>query len=131
MTQRVSVEEYRNRLAAGSKRTRRSKHNNCKVQCDGHTFDSKAEMRRYLDLKLLRYRGLITDLVLQPSYSIDTGIYTADFRYIDAAGMTHVCDVKGHATEACKLRLKLMAKLGVLVELVTKKSHPQLWKKGG
>jgi hypothetical protein len=126
---RISVEEYRSRLAAGSKRTRHSKHNNAKVECDGNVFDSKAEMRRYLDLRILQRAGKIHDLVLQPSYSIETGIYTADFRYIDTMGVTHVEDVKGHATEACKLRLKLMAKLGVLVELLTEKSHPHLWRK--
>jgi len=129
MTQRISVEEYRTRLAAGSKRTRKSKHNNTKVECDGHTFDSKAEMRRYLDLRILQRAGKIRDLVLQPSYSIDTGIYTADFRYVDAERRRIVVeDVKGHATDACKLRLKLMAKLGVLVELVTEQSHPQYWR---
>jgi hypothetical protein len=126
---RISVEEYRSRLAAGSKRTRKSKHNNTKVECDGHVFDSKAEMRRYLDLRILQRAGKIHDLVLQPSYSIETGIYTADFRYIDTMGVTHVEDVKGHATEACKLRLKLMAKLGVLVELLTEQSHPQYWRR--
>jgi hypothetical protein len=128
MTQRISVEEYRSRLAAGSKRSRKSKHNNCKVECDGYTFDSKAEMRRYLDLRILQRAGKIRDLVLQPSYSIDTGIYTADFRYVDASGVVHVEDVKGMRTDACNLRLKLMAKLGVLVELVTEQSHPQYWR---
>lgn len=123
---RISVEEYRS-LINGSK-SKRSKHNNHKVECDGHVFDSKAEMRRYLDLKLLQRAGRIRDLVLQPAYAIEIGIYTADFRYIDAQGVTHVEDVKGHATEACKLRLKLMARLGVLVELLTQESHPQYWR---
>lgn len=123
---RISVEEYLANVR-GSK-SKRTKHNNRKVECDGHLFDSQAEMRRYLDLRLLLLAGKISDLVLQPSYSIEIGIYTADFRYIDAQGVTHVEDVKGHATEACKVRLKLMAKLGVLVELITQESHPQYWR---
>lgn len=127
MTRHISIEDYR---AAMAKPAARSKYGAKKVICDGHTFDSHAEMRRYQELKLLQHAGKIRDLVLQPSYSIETGIYTADFRYADAQGVTRVEDVKGVATEACRMRLKLMAKLCVLVELVTKKSHPQYWRNG-
>lgn len=123
---RISTEDYL-AMVKGPK-SKRSKLGARKCQCDGHVFDSQAEMRRYLDLRLLQRAGKIRDLVLQPSYSIETGIYTADFRYVDAQGRLHIEDVKGHPTEACRMRLKLMAKLGRLVELITKRSHPQYWK---
>ncbi len=126
---RISVADYLAMIGKGQKSSKGSKHNAKRVQCDGHTFDSKAEMRRYRHLALLQRAGRIHDLVLQPSYSIESGIYTADFRYTDSAGVVHVEDVKGYATDACKVRLRLMAKLGVLVELITEKSHPQCWRK--
>ncbi|MGP1455872.1 MAG: DUF1064 domain-containing protein [Treponema sp.] len=35
---------------------------------DGITFDSMAEMNRYLELKQLERAGIITDLELQPKF---------------------------------------------------------------
>ena len=35
---------------------------------DGITFDSLAEMNRYLELKMLEKAGIITDLELQPKF---------------------------------------------------------------
>lgn len=67
----------------------------------GHTFDSKAEMQRYLELRLLRRAGVIRDLELQVRIPIILGgvevrypptprnkkgrqmVYVADFRYMD------------------------------------------------
>ena len=35
---------------------------------DGITFDSMAEMNRYMELKMLERAGIITDLELQPKF---------------------------------------------------------------
>lgn len=84
-----------------------------KCVVDGHKFPSKAEGLRYAQLAQLQRAGLIRELKLQPRfplYSCDLAgqrvpirigkrnqiaAYVADFSYIDAAGKTHVEDVKG------------------------------------
>ena len=47
---------------------RRAKYGNTKVKVDGITFDSKAEARRYGELKLLERAGEITSMELQPTF---------------------------------------------------------------
>jgi len=56
---------------------------------DGITFDSKGEMKRYLDLKLAQKAGEIKDLQLQYEFPVQIDgkhycTYTADFSYIEA-----------------------------------------------
>ena len=48
---------------------------------DGITFDSKAEMQRYAELKLLRQSGRVIQFIPQtPSFRLPGGVkYTADF----------------------------------------------------
>jgi hypothetical protein len=41
-----------------------------KTELDGYIFDSKAEARRYSELKLLEVAGKISNLQLQPKYPI-------------------------------------------------------------
>ena len=85
----------------------KNKYNNVKiVDGDGNSFDSKKELRRWNELKLMEKGGEITSLdrqqkfVLIPSQNID-GIkerecsYIADFVYVDKNGMKIVEDVKG------------------------------------
>ena len=48
----------------------RSKYGNQKVALDGHTFDSRAEARRYQELHLLLAAGEITDLVVHPRFAL-------------------------------------------------------------
>ena len=84
---------------------------------DGHTFASKAEAKRYSELKLLEKAGKIEGLELQPVYVLHAplttgtirgalkaaagelpviGKYIADFRYHDlTTGALCVDDVKG------------------------------------
>lgn len=90
---------------------------------DGIRFDSKAEARRYAELKLLERAGAITELRLQPRYTlldkytngkgkrIRAITYTADFEYREK-GKTIVEDVKSPAskTQAYQLRKKLFEK---------------------
>lgn len=89
--------------------------------CDGVVFDSKAEMLRYQELRLLEAAGRIGKLELQPAYVLIRpftlpsgerfrGIrYVADFRYIEGRpGVEIVEDVKGHRTEAYRIKRVLL-----------------------
>ena len=82
---------------------------------DGITFDSMAEMNRYMELKMLERAGIITDLELQPKFLLipktEKGgravYYIADFKYVKD-GKTIYEDVKGVQTTVCKLKKKLL-----------------------
>ena len=92
---------------------------------DGIRFASKAEARRYQQLKLLERAGEIRKLVLQPRFKIRIGgifvcTYVADFTYWDVRKERHVTeDVKGMATREYKIKKKLMdAVLGIEIQEV-------------
>ena len=92
---------------------RRSKYGNVKVKADGYTFDSKAEYRRYQELKLLEKAKEIFYLEVHPKWKINingTKIceYEADFCYQDANDDPHVEDTKGVRTAVYRLKKKLM-----------------------
>jgi len=99
-----------------------SKYRNRKTTIDGITFDSKAEARRYAELKLLERAGEIKDLELQPKYRLLDGFkkngktyrpidYIADFRYYDVKlGRMVVEDVKGKRTDVFNIKKKLFEK---------------------
>ena len=102
------------------KRMVRSKYGNHKIEIDGIVFDSKAEGKRYLELKELEKLGAIIDLELQPEFELQpayTGrdgkrvrpiTYIGDFRYIETqTGAIVVEDVKGHQTKEYRLKKKL------------------------
>ena len=90
-----------------------------KCEWDGEVFDSKKELQRYKELKLLEKAGEIQNLrrqvkyVLIPTQRIDGKIverevaYKADFVY-EANGETVVEDVKGFRTADYKLKRKMM-----------------------
>lgn len=96
---------------------------------DGHRFDSRAEARRYAELRLLERAGEIADLELQPAYplvvnGVKVATYRADFRYRDVAtGAVAVEDVKGgRATVTPVYRLKrrlVLALYGIEIKEVT------------
>lgn len=97
---------------------RRHKHNAQKTIVDNITFASKAEARRYQELKLLLNAGEITDLILQPSFELQAKFtdrtgkrhraikYVADFLYKEN-GHAVVEEVKGHETPVWLLKQKL------------------------
>tara|TARA_R110002020_G_C16263217_1_gene770632 strand:- start:1208 stop:1519 length:312 start_codon:yes stop_codon:yes gene_type:complete len=90
----------------------RNKYRAVKTVVDGIKFDSKAEARRYSNLKILEGVGDISDLELQPRYDlvingIKVGFYKADFRYIQD-GDTIVEDVKGMKTPIYNLKKKMI-----------------------
>jgi hypothetical protein len=76
-----------------------SKYGNVRTELDGHTFDSKAEARRYTELKQLVRAGEIAGFGIQPSFVIARGArYIADFIVWDNDGNHWVEDVKSPAT---------------------------------
>jgi hypothetical protein len=105
-----------------SARQVRSKYGAVKTQIDGHTFASKAEAKRYAQLKELERLGEIDSLELQPRYELAPGVkfsdaaratpalrYVADFRYRDHLGRLVVEDVKGGpVTEGYRIKKHLM-----------------------
>jgi len=105
---------------------KRNKYNAVKVEEDGYKFDSKAEWRRYCELKLLKAAGEIRNLNVHPTYdlvvnNIHIGKYTPDFEYRTKEGRPVVEDVKSKATLTAdsRLRIKLFfAIYGTKVDLI-------------
>lgn len=125
-----------------------TKYNATKVTIDGHTFDSKHEANRYLELKLLVRAGQIRDLELQKEFVLIPNqyitqerygkngrrlkdkqilleqkcVYRADFVYVDCTtGMTIVEDTKSIATRTPEYIIKrklMLAKYGIRIREV-------------
>ena len=97
----------------------KNKYHAKKCEWDGEVFDSKKELQRYKELKLLEKAGEIQNLrrqvkyVLIPSQRIDGKVverevaYNADFVY-EADGETVVEDVKGVKTKDYIIKRKMM-----------------------
>ena len=94
-----------------------SKYGASKTVVDGITFDSKKEASRYRELLHLQSAGLITDLRLQPTYTLQPAFrrhgkairaitYRADFEYRED-GLLVAEDVKGYQTPEFRLKAKL------------------------
>lgn len=102
---RWSGKQYNAYMARGRKA---SKYNNKKTEVDGHVFDSKAEARRYNELKLLQAAGEIIGFTIQPSFLLEEGIrYRPDFMICGKDGQIWVEDVKGVETKDFKIKKKL------------------------
>ena len=103
----ITAEEY---LALPQQAPR--KYRNVPTVVDGITFDSKAEARRFSELKLMLAAGEIAYIRRQPTYALTVnGIhiakYVADFQYFDVATETTVVeDTKSPATKTPVYRLK-------------------------
>ena len=102
------------------------------------TFDSEKERDYYLLLKIREKKGEIRDIqrqvsiTIQPSFELPNGekiraiTYRADFVYYDILPISkeqhiwprHVVDVKGYKTEIYKLKKKLLAYRGIIIEEV-------------
>ena len=98
------------------------------------TFDSNKELSYYLLLKDRVKKGEIFDLkrqevlVIQPAFTDNSGVkhraitYKADFTYKVACKpygyIKHYIDVKGFKTEIYKLKKKLLAYKGFIIEEV-------------
>ena len=84
------------------KHGRGNKYRAIKTEVDGIKFDSKAEARRYGQLKVLKNTGVIWDLELQPKFPVVVEgkkicTYKADFSYTED-GVKVVEDVKSPIT---------------------------------
>jgi hypothetical protein len=84
-------------------RSKQRKYRNQPVFYEGIRFDSKLEMRRYTQLRLLEKVGQIADLETQVRIPLHThgqriGYYVADFRYKMGAEVV-VEDTKSAATK--------------------------------
>ncbi len=96
---------------------RPSKYGNKFTIVDGIRFDSKAEAKRWGELKLLERANQISDLERQYRFKLAIGeqliaTYVADFRYFDRAKSEWVVeDVKGVRTAEFKIKAKLMKAL--------------------
>lgn len=93
----------------------RSKFGAVKTEIDGITFASKAEAKRYGELKLLQRAGLIRDLEVQPKFpliinGVTVATYIADFAYFEGDARV-VEDVKGVRTPVYILKRKLVEAL--------------------
>ena len=101
-----------------------NKYHAVKATYDGLVFDSKLELNRYMELKLLERAGKITGLQRQIKYVlIDKSkygreiSYIADFQYVES-GKLIIEDTKSIATKTrvYLLKKRLMAeKYGIII----------------
>lgn len=109
-----------------------NKFKNTRVQVDNIFFDSKAEARRYAELRLLERGGKISDLRVHPTYELlpkfrdrdgkvqRAIVYEADFSYTEGPDQV-VEDVKGAITRDYAIKAKLFRyKYATLVYRVIK-----------
>jgi len=95
-------------VKAPSRSAKENKYHNQKTKVDNITFDSKAEARRYCELKFLKAAGKIQWFWPQPSFVLPGGVrYRADFMIRGADGRIWIEDVKGVETKEFKLKRKL------------------------
>jgi hypothetical protein len=109
----MTPEQYR-RAVSGE-----SKYKNQKTEVDGIRFDSAREARRYAELKIKLKAGEISNLRLQPEFTLQDAYHTAtgervgairyrgDFLYVEN-GSTIVEDAKGVRTQVYIIKRKMM-----------------------
>ena len=135
MTQRITVEQYREILVAEPKPRRQHKYGAKPVVQDGIRFDSKIERHRYLNLRLLEAAGEIEGLQHHPRYVLTDAcevegvkqravVYEADFEYT-WHGKAVTEDVKGFITPESKRKMKqFAARYKRLVRVVKRADDP-------
>lgn len=89
---------------------KKSKYGAIPVNVNGIRFASKAEAKRYGELRLLERAGVIEHLNVQPRFDfvingMNCGFYKGDFSYFEN-GVRIVEDVKGGPTATAVYRLK-------------------------
>jgi hypothetical protein len=98
----MSIEEFRKLQlppGRGPALGKPNKYRNAITMADGIRFDSKAEARRYRELKLLKAAGEIQWFNRQPSFVIARGArYIPDFIVCGKDGVLWVEDVKSPVT---------------------------------
>ena len=87
---------------------KRSKYFNVRTEVDCIKFASKAEAKRYQELKLMQNAGSIKTFIMQTPWLLTGGIkYVSDFLVFYTDGTVVVEDVKGVKTDVYKLKKKL------------------------
>ncbi len=108
---RMSIEDYRKlqlQPCKGISLGKPNKYRNTITIADGIKFDSKAEAKRFRELKLMQKSKDISGFGLQPSFIIGPEIrYRPDFIVCDKSGKVWVEDVKGKETQAFVMKAKL------------------------
>ena len=119
----IKLRKMKGPVKLPTERAKRSKYGNKTSEINDIKFDSKKEGRRYLVLLDMYKNGEISDLRLQPQFTLIEGFktptgetvqaerYVADFSYIDAGGEFVVEDVKSVATrkkESYRIKKKQM-----------------------
>ena len=90
----------------------RNKYRNVPCVVDGINFPSKAEARRYSELKLMKQAGTIRWFNRQPSFLLSGGIrYRPDFIVCGQDGRVWVEDVKGMVTPVFRMKQKIWAEM--------------------
>ena len=89
-----------------------NKYGAIRTEVDGQWFDSKAEAKRYQELKIMVRAGIVKNLQVHERFAIivggkTVGQYEADFTYYEN-GKQVVEDVKGVKTDVYKLKKKLL-----------------------
>lgn len=87
-----------------------------RAEIDGFKFASRAEARRYQELRLVEAAGEIRNLKCQVRFplvvnDVKIGTYVCDFQYRDRSGAVIVEDVKGCRTQVYKIKRALMKAL--------------------
>jgi hypothetical protein len=114
---RMTSKEYKELISKKKKR----KYRNKIVSLDGHRFDSQKEAQFYSELKILKSKGIVKKIELQPKFLLQEGFtkngeryrpinYYADFRVTYSDGSVEIVDVKGTKTNVYKLKKKLFEK---------------------
>lgn len=106
-----------------------------KTEIDGVTFASKAEAKRYFELKLLERAKEIFNLELQPKYDLVVNgdlvcRFIPDFRYKTKEGRLVIEDAKGVRTPVYSIKKKLFQALfpGLSVEEIGRQRKRRLRK---
>lgn len=123
---------YRKVVAAQRERSVKRKYNNQPTERNGIKFDSRKEANRYEELMLLLKAGEISDLKLQPQFTLQESYmtpegerirairYVADFSYTQGSRMV-VEDVKSKATATTQYKMKkklMQERFGISVKEV-------------
>ena len=90
-------------------RTNKSKYKAVRCEVGGLKFDSKAEARYFMDLRIRQKIGEVLWFIRQPSFDLPGGIkYRADFLEVREDGTVAVVDVKGFETPEFRLKHRLL-----------------------
>lgn len=107
-----------------------NKYRAVRTTVNGIPFASKKEAARYQVLRLMEKCGKISNLQLQPRFTLQPLfvkkdgkvirpiIYIADFLYLDESGKTIVEDCKGFKTKDFRIKQKMFEFKNPNIELV-------------